>query len=180
MQSKANTPKARGQASILDILGGPDLNGRPPRKWAEHHAELVRLRDYLTGKRQSHTDNGRAEPSTSGEHMADAASDSYDRDRELAMASSDQSMLYEVNDALSRITNGSYGLCEITGEPIEPSRLKALPWTRFSAEAQAELEARGATSRARLGTLGTYGSLPSESEPADEGAEEPAAERKAA
>ena len=42
--------------------------------------------------------------------------------------------LVEIEHALSRIENGQYGICEETEEPIEPSRLRAIPWTRFSVE----------------------------------------------
>lgn len=42
--------------------------------------------------------------------------------------------LMEIEKALSRIENGTYGICEETEEPIEASRLKALPWTRYSLE----------------------------------------------
>jgi DnaK suppressor protein len=49
--------------------------------------------------------------------------------------------LIEIENALARIDAGTYGLCEETEELIEPSRLKALPWTRFSVEG-AELRDR--------------------------------------
>lgn len=45
-----------------------------------------------------------------------------------------RAQLMEIEKALSRIDHGSYGICEETEEPIEPSRLKAIPWTRFSLE----------------------------------------------
>jgi len=45
-----------------------------------------------------------------------------------------RSMLFEVEIALSKIERGSYGVCEETEEPIEPERLKAIPWTRLSIE----------------------------------------------
>jgi DnaK suppressor protein len=42
--------------------------------------------------------------------------------------------ILEIEFALSRIENGTYGLCEETDEPIEHERLRALPWTRLSIE----------------------------------------------
>lgn len=45
-----------------------------------------------------------------------------------------RSQLLEIEYALSRIENGSYGVCEETEEPIEPERLRAIPWTRLSIE----------------------------------------------
>ena len=175
--------KARGKASITDILGRQARNGKPPAKWADHHAELIRLRDHLSGQRLSHAASAAAESSTTGtgEHMADAATDSYDRDWELAMASSDQSLLYEVDAALNRIANGSYGVCEVTGQRIEASRLKALPWARFCAAAQAELESRGAAQRVQRGSVGCYGGQSADGDASDEGElEESSTERKAA
>lgn len=45
-----------------------------------------------------------------------------------------RSQLIEIENALARIENGSYGMCEETEEPIEPERLRAIPWTRLSIE----------------------------------------------
>ena len=45
-----------------------------------------------------------------------------------------QRQLKEIEQALARIEAGSYGKCEVTGEPIEPERLKAIPWTSCSIE----------------------------------------------
>jgi DnaK suppressor protein len=45
-----------------------------------------------------------------------------------------RSQLLEIESALSRIQNGSYGICEETEEYIEPERLRAIPWTRLSIE----------------------------------------------
>jgi RNA polymerase-binding transcription factor DksA len=179
----SNRPKPRGKASTSEILGlqAKGEVGQVPPKWAHYHAELAELREYLAGERRSRTASAQAEPSVSGQHMADTATDSYDRDWALAMVSSDQTLLYEVQEALKRMADGSYGICELTGQPIEPERLKALPWTRFSAAAQAELEGRGEITRTRLGQLGTYGSeAESGAKPEDEDLEEPSNERRVA
>jgi DnaK suppressor protein len=45
-----------------------------------------------------------------------------------------RNQLFEIESALGRIENGSFGLCEETEEPIEPERLRAIPWTRLSIE----------------------------------------------
>jgi RNA polymerase-binding transcription factor DksA len=180
-QNKASKePKPRGKASSSDILGTQPLGAKVPSKWAAHHAELVELRDHLSGQRRERAASAEAEPAVAGLHIADAATDSYDRDWALALASSDQSVLYEVTEALKRIADGTYGICEITGEPIEADRLKALPWTRFCAAAQTDLEARGATSRTRLGQLGSYDSAPGDASPADENELEGASEERQA
>jgi RNA polymerase-binding transcription factor DksA len=82
--------------------------------------------------------------------MAEVATDEFERDLALSRLSFDQNAIYEIEEAMTRIRNGSYGVCEITGEPIDEERLLAIPWTRFSLGAQEQLEREGAVSRARL------------------------------
>lgn len=70
---------------------------------------------------------------------------SQDRERELALTLSDRERdrLFHIDDALKRIEDGSYGFCEVTGEKIGEGRLRALPFTKLSVEAQEELEKSG-------------------------------------
>jgi RNA polymerase-binding transcription factor DksA len=67
------------------------------------------------------------------------------------MISSEQNALYEIEQALNRMKTGTYGTCELTGKPIPLERLNAIPWTRFTAEAERKLEKRGELARAKLG-----------------------------
>jgi len=101
--------------------------------------------------------------------MADAGTDSFDRDLALGMLSHEQDAVYEIEEALIRIRNGTYGVCELTGKRIPAARLEAIPWTRFTAHAETTLEKKGGFQRARLGSRETA----RHSEPsleADEGA----------
>jgi RNA polymerase-binding transcription factor DksA len=182
--SKAQRPpQARGKASTLEVLGTPVEFEKIPPKWADHQARLLRLRDQMRGNQNARAETAREEVPSFSEHMADAATDSYDRDWALAVLSSDQNVLFEIEQALQRIVSGTYGLCELTGRPIEAARLKAVPWTRFSAAAQAELEAKGAVSRIQLGELGTYAQTAAAAEANGDDGEEtssPAGEKEAA
>jgi hypothetical protein len=72
--------------------------------------------------------------------------------------SSDQDAVYEIEEALKRIEKKTYGVCELTGKTIPKSRLEAIPWTRFTVEAQAQLEREGALKSRRIGQLGTVDS----------------------
>jgi RNA polymerase-binding transcription factor DksA len=155
MQSNGSTQKVRGRTSTQEILGNSVPPGKTHRKWTEQQRQLLALRDWFLGKRSAVTQNARGEIPASGEHMADAASESYDRDYALALLSSAQNALYEIDQALNRIASGTYGICEMSGQPIEAGRLKAIPWTRFSASSQAKLEARGAGGRIQLGERGS-------------------------
>lgn len=75
-------------------------------------------------------------------HMADIATDSYDREFSLGIASSEQKVLYEIEDSLKRIEDGSYGFCESCNKPIAKTRLKVVPYTRLCKKCQEKLEKR--------------------------------------
>lgn len=69
-------------------------------------------------------------------HMADVATDAYDREFSLGLASNDRDALIQINDALKRIEDGKYGACEQCAKPIAKTRLKALPFTSFCLKCQ--------------------------------------------
>jgi RNA polymerase-binding transcription factor DksA len=73
-------------------------------------------------------------------HMADAGTDNFDREFALSMVSNEQEALYEINDAIKRIENGTYGTCEMCGKHIPRARLDAIPWTRYTVDCQSEVE----------------------------------------
>ena len=112
-------------------------------------------------------------------HMADSGTDNFDRDFALSLLSSDQDALYEVEEALTRIEKNTYGVCELTGKSIPKARLQAIPWARFTVEAQAQLEKEGALRQRRLGALGTVDSTaPADTEEEEEAPEEKPAKEK--
>jgi RNA polymerase-binding transcription factor DksA len=171
----SKSPQARGKSSTSDILGNTARNGSFNRKWAQHYRMLTVLRERFARELVERSETAKEEMPNFSEHMADAATDSYDRDCALAMLSSSQTLLYEIEQALNRIASGTYGVCEATGKPIESERLSAIPWARFSAEAQTELEVNGGMSRPRLGALGTVVVSVQKEDSEDDESEEPAA-----
>lgn len=98
-----------------------------------------------------------SEASAFGMHQADAGSDAYDRDFALSLLSQEQDSLYEIDEALKRVENGTYGVCEMSGKPIPHARLEALPFTRYTVECQAELEKRNRFSRVRQPVTSLFG-----------------------
>lgn len=141
---------ARPKASTTDILGGSARKRKINSDWRDHYDRLRELREQMMDSRRTQASDAKEERSTYSVHMADAASDTYDSDWALSMLSSEQNALYEIEQAISRIETGTFGKCEITGKPIERERLAAIPWTRFSMEAQQQLEDQGAVYRTRL------------------------------
>jgi RNA polymerase-binding protein DksA len=76
------------------------------------------------------------------QHIAEQGSEAYEQSLALDLAAADRKLIKEIDDALKRIDNGSYGVCELTGKPIKAERLEELPWARYSIEAARELERR--------------------------------------
>ena len=111
-------------------------------------AQLLRRQNLLS------KDALEAQP-TFSTHMADAGTDTFDRDFALGILSSEQNSMYEIDEAVERIRDGTYGICELTGKKIEAGRLEAIPWARFTAEAEQQLEKQGQIKRARLGPRDT-------------------------
>jgi len=151
--------RSLGAASVNDILGiSPDSGSNRggadeeeknvPRKWLKYYRALIKLSEEVsdelklhtseTLKRSSRDDTG--DLSGYGQHQADAGTDTFDRDLALSMVSSEKEALYEIEEAIKRILNGTYGVCEITGKPISKARLEAVPFTRFSVEGQRQWE----------------------------------------
>jgi RNA polymerase-binding protein DksA len=67
-------------------------------------------------------------------HMADLGTDNFEQEFSLELMNSERKLLVEIDDALNRITAGTYGICEGTGKPITKARLEAQPWARYSVE----------------------------------------------
>jgi RNA polymerase-binding protein DksA len=64
-------------------------------------------------------------------HMADAGTDNYEMENTLGLVDSERKLIGEIDAALGRIENGTYGSCEGNGEPIPRERLEAIPWARY-------------------------------------------------
>ena len=127
-------------------------------EWQKYYDNLLELRERLLNQM-----NGLAKESAEtlagySLHMADSGTDNFDRDFALSLLSSDQDAVYEIEEAIKRIERDTYGVCELTGKNIPKARLSAIPWTRFTVEAQAQLERDGALRQRRLGALGSVDS----------------------
>ena len=161
-------------ASLADILGFNPKKGKPtdpaeskdiPEKFRRYHKLLIDLRTHLTEGIERHSEetlkrsakDDAGDLSSYGQHMADAGTDTFDRDFALSMVASEQEALAEIDAAIKRIHDGSYGTCEITHKPISKERLLAVPFTRHSAEAQKNLERNRHRSRTQAGLFGELG-----------------------
>ena len=138
----------RGMATSADILGSIKRT-KVPVQWAQHYERLCAERDKLLDRDCSQEEA--FQPKL--DDMADAASEESQRGLTMVGATARQAAIAEVVDALRRIERGTYGVCEMTGEPIEAERLSSIPWTRYSLEGQQQLERSGLMRRIGLPAL---------------------------
>jgi len=75
-------------------------------------------------------------------HMADVATDNYDREFSLGLASNERELLYELDDALKKIDEGAFGVCEECKSLITKVRLRAVPYARLCVKCQEKKEKR--------------------------------------
>lgn len=112
-----------------------------PPKWRGYYDELLRARDELLSEHHRlGTQASKFDAKDMMQSDAESATDESTRDYALGMLTNYQHRLEEIEAAIERIKDGSYGICERTGKPIPVERLNAVPWTRFRADAEAELE----------------------------------------
>ena len=169
--SKAAQPNHIKPASLADILGyNPAKQAAPgvldpeqvDPKFQRYYKLLIELRDHVVNGLNTHTEETlkRSAKEDSGDlsgyaqHMADAGTDTFDRDFALSLVSNEQEALAEIDAAIVRIQGGTYGVCELTGKPISKERLLAVPFARYSVESQAEVERTKRRSANRAGLFG--------------------------
>lgn len=114
---------------------------------------LIELRDHMLdqmhgvaqGNLRARSEEGAG--SAFGMHQADAGSDAYEKDFALSLLSQEQDALYEIEEALKRIENGTYGVCEMSAKHIPTERLEAIPFARYTVECQTRFETENKSKR---------------------------------
>ena len=76
-------------------------------------------------------------------HMADVGSDQYEQEAMLGLVESERRLLREITEALSRLHDGTFGVCAESGKPIGKARLEATPWAKYTIEVVREKERTG-------------------------------------
>ena len=149
-QKRVSKIKKIQTASVDDILGFgvASVSSRPirdskkvPKEWIPYYENLMSLRANLKGTlgERSQETLGSSAREASGElslNSSDAGTDTFNQDVALSMVANEQEALEEIEDAIDRIFDGTFGVCQETQKPIKKARLKVVPFTRFSLEGQ--------------------------------------------
>ena len=137
--------KARSGAKASAAKAKATMRGDEMEKFREQLlAEQVRLGEELQEieNRAAHVDESdrATELSSYEDHPADLASETFEREKDLAIGESVQHMLHKVINALEKLDRGTYGRCDACAKPIKKARLRALPFATLCLECQARLE----------------------------------------
>ncbi|MDO8603460.1 MAG: TraR/DksA family transcriptional regulator [Candidatus Omnitrophota bacterium] len=108
---------------------------------------LIKLREDIAGDiTHIAKENLKSQKESSGDlsgysfHMADMASDSYDRELSLNIAGEEQETVYEIDDALKRIKEGKFGYCLSCDKKIPQKRLNAVPYAKYCIQCKSKEE----------------------------------------
>jgi RNA polymerase-binding transcription factor DksA len=134
MEKTLERPKARR----TDIL--PNDAAKIDGCWRRHYERLLQMHEHLTDRRGDAVRNAQSEQPNFSLSLGDSGTDEYDAGAALGLLSQEQNAIYEIEQAIRRIQEGRYGICEATGEKISDERLEAIPWTRFARDVEENLE----------------------------------------
>ena len=147
--------KAKKAKPVAKKMQAPPQPGEQPRKVklpkeqaAKYRRLLMDLRDHLIDEvsflssdnlKRSQRDAS-VELSGYSMHMADAGTDNFDREFALSLVSNEQEALYEIEEAVKRLDQSTFGLCEVCEKPIRKERLEAVPFARLCVRCQSQVE----------------------------------------
>lgn len=146
--SKAMPAKAKASSPQRDE--GSAKSGKSSKGSKLGKADLNYFRDLLLEKRreilgdvgsmESEAFKAGSNLSNMPIHMADVGTDNFEQEFTLGLIESERQILREIQEALLRVENGTYGVCQGTGNPIPRVRLEAVPWAKYTREYAEALE----------------------------------------
>jgi RNA polymerase-binding transcription factor DksA len=95
------------------------------------HARLLDEKNKVASRAIRRDGENASAESRYDDHIAELGTDAFDRERDLASIASVDEMLGEIEIALRKVEEGTYGVCDACGNPINPARLDALPYAAF-------------------------------------------------
>ena len=145
--NRTGVRRLRGMSRLEQLEAEKETNPPKVKKMSVRDREffkklLLNLREHVV-----HEISFLAGNNLKGQDVASSGedgTDNFNRESALKLVSSEQDLVYEIDEALRRIEHGTYGICEVSGKAIERERLKVLPHARHCVEVQSEME-RGRT-----------------------------------
>lgn len=103
---------------------------------------LIRMKKQITSSIQGTKEEVKELDQSKGysQHQADEGTDDFGRTISLELSNKELFILKQIDRALEKINEGTYGMCDITGKPIAKARLEAIPYAVMTVEAQEQME----------------------------------------
>jgi len=103
---------------------------------------LIDMRNSLTNQLRGSTEEVKKPDEATGytQHQADQGTDDFDRTISLELTNQEYTLLRQIERALEKIDEETYGVCDISGEAIPVARLEAIPYATMTVKAQEMLE----------------------------------------
>ncbi len=108
----------------------------------KYKKRLEEMRDHLTHSLKGSTAEVKTPDEATGysQHQADQGTDDFDRTISLEVTSREYAILRQIERALEKIDENTYGICDISNEEIPKARLEAVPYATMTVKAQEQLE----------------------------------------
>ena len=143
MELKKKSKTARTTAVVEEVKAAPDVSRiktKMLKKELDGYRELLlekrrQIVGMVSGLESEALRSNGGNLSNMPIHMADVGTDVFEQDFTLGMAETERALLVEIDAALLRIKNKTYGVCQASGKPIPKTRLKAKPWAKYTIEA---------------------------------------------
>lgn len=139
----AKRPFLRESVRVGESRFAQPAGGRPvfPAEFLQRQRErlLVKKQEILA-MYQKDLRSGQESNDSPTEDLVDRANNAYTRELAFSISDSERELMRQIDLAIERLNTGSYGFCMHTGQQIGQARLEALPWAKYSVEAQELLE----------------------------------------
>jgi DnaK suppressor protein len=113
----------------LMIIQEGQENSMDKKRLKQYEAKLIERRNQLLNMVERTEDYGREADRDVSQDPADKASNSYTKELLFSQSTNERNTLRLIEEAIARVTDGSFGECVNCGEEIQPKRLDAIPWT---------------------------------------------------
>jgi DnaK suppressor protein len=123
------------------------MRPKPGARWAWHEGFLRAFRQQLLKQEEERREESGRPLENRAMDKSDAACAEFEHEVARALWTVEDNLRCEVDEALERLRNGTYGYCECTGRPISLRRLHAVPWARYCSEVESGLELARSRSR---------------------------------
>ena len=143
-QVGAKVPGPRGGGrEVVRVGDAPPPASRPAfaRDFLEvQRKKLMAKKEEILKMYRKDLQNGQESNDSPTEDLVDRANNAYNRELAFSISDNERELLLQIDQAIERLNGGSYGYCLHTGHPIGLARLDAIPWAKYSVEAQEMLE----------------------------------------